>query len=472
MDRSAAQYQLKNLGRINVVLGKNGSGKSTLLKIVEQNLETEGEKRYVTPERGGTLTYEAGIDHNLTTDANWLRSSRRVNQFVQFRQQSMAQFRRLELAVLRGDEGKKVADFAPYVALLNTLLDNVEIERNTTTFDIYSLRDGGRSIVAAGDISSGESELISLGIEALAYAEELDQEKENYLILDEPDVHLHPDLQSRLMEFLVSLVDDYKFNVLLATHSTALLGALSDVPGTRVAFIQSGETELDFEEVTEVHKRVLPVFGAHPLSNVFNEAPVLIVEGEDDERVWQQAVRTSSGALRVYPVACQDGVSGMSVYEQEVRRIIAAVYDQAVGYSLRDRDDTEGEIADEPPVKRMKLGCRAAENLILSDDVLNSMSITWEEAKSRIEDWLSANADRPRFNEMKAFRDCGFDRKAADLKDIRNVLVGVILGSNKSWEVLAGQAIGRLAAKGASINPTPDSLQDYLGPKTVGNLLI
>ena len=123
MDRSAAQYQLKNLGRINVVLGKNGSVKSTLLKIVEQNLETEGEKRYVTPERGGTLTYEAGIDHNLTTDANWLRSSRRVNQFVQFRQQSMAQFRRLELAVLRGDEGKRVADFAPYVALLNTLLD-------------------------------------------------------------------------------------------------------------------------------------------------------------------------------------------------------------------------------------------------------------------------------------------------------------------------------------------------------------
>jgi len=50
MDRTGSQYQLRNLDRLNVGLGKNGSGKSTLLKIVEQNLETDGQKKYVTPE--------------------------------------------------------------------------------------------------------------------------------------------------------------------------------------------------------------------------------------------------------------------------------------------------------------------------------------------------------------------------------------------------------------------------------------
>lgn len=470
MDRVAAQYQLTNLDSINVILGKNGSGKSTLLKVVEQNLETPGEKRYVTPERGGTLTYEAGIEHNLTTDVNWLRSSRRVNQFTQFRQQSMAQFRRLELAVFRGSERTAVADFQPYVDRLNGLLDNIEIQRNETTFDIFSQRNGERSIVAATDISSGESELISLGIEALAFAEELDQEQENYLILDEPDVHLHPDLQSRLMGFLVGLVDDYKFKVLLATHSTAILGALADVSGTRVAFMQSGDTQLDFEEITEVHKRVLPVFGAHPLSNIFNEAPVLIVEGEDDERVWQQAIRTAEGRLRLYPVACEDGVSGISAYEQEVHRIIGAVYEDAVGFSLRDRDGTSGEIDDEPPIRRMKLTCRAAENLILSDDVLTAQSITWEGAKGRIVEWLARNVEHPASDAMDAFRMDGFDRRGADLKRIRNILTGVILNSTKSWEVLAGQAIGRLAANGIETNPDENSLQAYLGTKTVETL--
>jgi len=467
MDRQAAQYQLRNLGRINVVLGKNGSGKSTLLKAIEQNLEADGEKRYVTPERGGTLTYEADVEHSLTTNSDWLRSSRRVNQFIRFRQQSMAQFRRLELAVFRGSEGVTVADFQPYVDRLNGLLDNIEIERNSTTFDIYSARDGQRVMVPASDISSGESELISLGIEALAFAEELDQERENYLILDEPDVHLHPDLQGRLMAFLVALVDDYKFNVLLATHSTAILGGLADVPGTGVAFMQSGDTELIFEQITELHRRVLPVFGAHPLSNIFNEAPVLIVEGEDDERVWQQAIRTAGGGLRVYPVACENGVSGMSTYEQEVRRIIRAVYENAVGFSLRDRDDTEGEIEDEPPIRRMKLACRAAENLILSDDVLAGQSLTWEQIQGRIAEWLEHNPEHPASGAMADFRASGFDRKTADLKRIRNLLTGAILDSNKSWEVLAGQAIGRLAVNGVVTSPGDNSLQAYLGTKTV-----
>jgi predicted ATP-dependent endonuclease of OLD family len=44
------------------------------------------------------------------------------------------------------------------------------------------------------------------------------------LLLDEPDVHLHPDLQSRLVKFLVKLIDEFDFDILMATHSTSILG--------------------------------------------------------------------------------------------------------------------------------------------------------------------------------------------------------------------------------------------------------
>jgi predicted ATPase len=470
MDIAAGEYQLTNLTKINVVLGKNGCGKSTLLKAVEDGLTTDGRKRYITPERGGVLSYEPNVEQNLTSNEQWLGVTRRANQFNQFREQSVVQFRRLELNVYRGAETRgEVANFGANVHRLNGLLDNIELRNVDSMFKFFSKSSGDE--LPPGAISSGEAELVSLGIETLAFAHEIDPNKDNFLFLDEPDVHLHPDLQARLVAFLVSLVEDKHFTILIATHSTAILGGLADSQDASVAFMRPREQSLAFEQIGPVLKRVLPVFGAHPLSNVFNEAPVLIVEGDDDERIWQQAVRTSNGAIRVYPVGC-DGVTGMSGYENEVRRIIGAVYENARAYSLRDRDDTEGEIDDEAPLVRMKLNCRTAENLILTNEILASCGLDWQEARVRIEDWIAANEPHPRYDAMVAFRDGGFDREGADLKDLRMLLTGVILNSTKAWEVLVGQAIARLEKASEGTTPAEGSLESFLGSKTVATLLL
>ncbi|HEY5342689.1 MAG TPA: AAA family ATPase [Solirubrobacteraceae bacterium] len=469
MDIAAGEYQLKTLTKVNVVLGKNGCGKSTLLKAVENGLTTDGHKRYITPERGGVLIYQPNVEQNLTENVNWLENTRRNNQFNQFREQSVVQFRRLELNVYRGAESRgEVANFGVNVERLNGLLDNIELRNVDSTFKFFSKSSG--SELPPGAISSGEAELVSLGIETLAFAHEIDPDKDNFLFLDEPDVHLHPDLQARLVTFLVSLVEEKHFTILIATHSTAILGGLAGYRDASVAFMQPREQSLTFDQIGPILKRVLPVFGAHPLSNVFNEAPVLIVEGDDDERIWQQAVRTSNGAIRVYPVGC-DGVTGMSDYESEVRRIIGAVYEDARAYSLRDRDGNEGEIADEAPLVRMKLACRTAENLIVTDEVLAGCDLDWQEASRRIEDWIAANEAHPRYDAMVAFRDGGFDRGGSDLKDLRMLLTGVILNSTKAWEVLVGQAIARLEKAGDGATPAEGSLESFLGSKTVATLL-
>lgn len=469
MDIDVNGYSLSRLGKLNVLLGKNGCGKSTLLKAVEAALPTEGRKKYITPERGGVLNYQPNIELNLSSDLQWLGNTRRVNQLPEFRQQSVAQFRRLELNVFRAKEAAhEVADFQPYIDRLNVLLDNIEVRRVDPTFKIYT-KPGGEEL-NPGSVSSGEAELISLGIEALAFAEEVDTAKENYLFLDEPDVHLHPDLQGRLVRFITGLVDEYGFTVVIATHSTAILGGLADHDGATVAFMQPREKTLVFEEIGKIHRRILPVFGAHPLSNVFNEAPVLIVEGEDDERVWQQAVRSSDGAIRVYPVACE-GVTSMSDYEREVGRIVRAVYESARAFSLRDRDGTEGELADEPPIIRMKLACRATENLLLSDEVLTACGVTWENAVERMAAWIEANPDHARHTAMASFRDAGYDRMAHDLKDLRTLISGVILDSTKSWEVLVGRAIAAWEPPGAGDDQSVGSIATFLGEKAVASLL-
>lgn len=63
-------YNLWNLDRQNIVLGKNGCGKSHLLKRLEQALVGKadiGALRYISPERAGMLQYEPGVEQALTS---------------------------------------------------------------------------------------------------------------------------------------------------------------------------------------------------------------------------------------------------------------------------------------------------------------------------------------------------------------------------------------------------------------------
>ena len=460
-------YNLRRLDRNNIVVGKNGCGKSRLLKAVEQHSRRRAEMgaiRYISPERAGSLVYEANIEQNLTSSPAWLADSRRQNQAPQFRQQSAAQFRRLELLVLReieqDEELRKDATyrFDSVVERINTLLDRVYIKRGDPSFVIHDRATD--AIVSAGDISSGESELISLGIECLVFQRECIADHVNLLLLDEPDVHLHPDLQARFGRFLMELLEQAPITILLATHSTAFLAAGVDDTGTRIAFMKYGEQDIEFAPVGYTYRRVLPVFGAHPLSNVFNEAPVLLVEGEDDERVWQQAVRTANGSINIYPVAV-DGVGNLPEFEAEVAHILEAVYDNPIGYSLRDGDDVgEEPLQDVGPIKRLRLNCRAAENLLLSNEVLDGASTDWATLAERISTWKINNPGHPHAAAFNDFADSGLDRQHGDLKELRNDLVG-LMGSNKPWEVLVGQAIARIAAEGGAMSQ--HSLRTYLG---------
>src|SRR5690606_2091087 len=162
-------------------------------------------------------------------------------------------------------------------------------------------------------------------IEILTFAHEAKAGQKNVLLIDEPDVHLHPDLQHRLARFVTLALADKPVTLILATHSTALLAGLASESKAKVSFMRRGETALTFRTVSDLDRRILPIFGAHPLSNVFNSAPVLPIEGEDDERVWQQAIRSANGRLRLFPCVV-DGIDNFSAYEVEVSDILGAVY--------------------------------------------------------------------------------------------------------------------------------------------------
>lgn len=99
MDIKLNNYDLNGLEKINTILGKNGSGKSTLLTIFETELKPKPDYhiKYITPERAGTLKYDPNVERNVESSENWLSENRRKNQTTQFKEQSIYQYRKLQL---------------------------------------------------------------------------------------------------------------------------------------------------------------------------------------------------------------------------------------------------------------------------------------------------------------------------------------------------------------------------------------
>lgn len=460
--------------RINFLLGKNGCGKSRALRQLDEKLR-RNEKwfiKYITPERGGSLTYNASVDQNVHAPGTWLGDTRRTNRFEQFREQTVSQYRTLELAVLREIENDETlrADhtykFQKIVDDINSILPLVRLVRSRGHFDIHKKADGTQ--LEAQSISSGESEAIALAIEALVFSRECQMRENRLLLIDEPDVHLHPDLQAKLIRFLGRLAKEKNFKIVIATHSTALVGSIDDKTEVQLAFMPlTADAEITFSPINEIVRTVVPIFGAHPLSNIFNESPILIIEGEDDKRIWDQVVRSTEGRFSVWP--CPAGsIDKIGEWESWLAEKLPSLYDEPRAFSLRDRDDAAGQLEDLGPIVRCRLGCRAAENLILADESLGLAKTTWDNVVDGCKKWLQSYPEHAKHSAMKDFADKNFDRLNANLKELRNILM-MILGLSRPWEVLVGRAIAELT-KGNK-NQGDHNLQTYLGKKICSKLL-
>lgn len=447
--------------RFTVLLGKNGAGKSTLLRSLDEqeNLNT----RYITPERGGELKYEANIDQTIINNANWLTNVRRKNRSENFRQQSAVQFRNLEILYLREiekDQTKRrdlTHTFDRVIDKLNAYLPAITLVRSDRGF---AIKNKAGANIDEGAISSGEAEFIAQAIELLVFSHSESTSK--MLLLDEPDVHLHPDLQVRFVQLIEAVAVDRDMKVVIATHSTAILSGFSAGADLQVVPVAS-RTQTDFTGFAreKVSDELLPIFGAHPLSTVFNQAPVVLVEGDDDKRVIDQVVRSSNGAIRLTP--CVVGtVTEMGRWEQWLETFLPVVYDQPIAYSLRDLDDAPtAEIDDLTVVRRARLNCYAMENLLVTDDVFVSCGVTAAQIAATLERWLAALPNHPQAAEVRAFLDGLDGRRTLKIKEIRNIVL-MALGVTKPWEVLLGQV---LAAGAWRTGAGEHSMITYLGPK-------
>lgn len=460
---------LSNIGNLNIIVGRNGSGKSRFLRMLSQLRDQAGFfVRYVSPERAGSFEPDAGIENTARNNKNWIEDQRGRNQASNFKQASASRLKELAMrfavrvesdASLRSDLTKTF--ITEQLAKINSMLSNVIIDREGAQEFYFMTIDGVR--IRAEDLSSGESEVLSLATEILHFFDVCQPDKINVLLLDEPDVHLHPDLQSRLARFLIRELTGVppqlqeRVVVCVATHSTPLICELALHLGCTIGTKDFASDAVVQRTVADQLKKLAPFFG-HPLSKSISDDVPLILEGEDDERVWQQAARTAQGRLRVFPTLATS-VQHQAELESFCASLLSAIYDHASAISIRDGDGIRGTLNSIGCVSRFRLQCYAIENLLLTDDVLTALNSDWPTLVQRINEWCASNSthkDVAVLSALAASQDRFRDTK---IKEIRQ-LIPAILGSSKPWEVHVGQTLGRINAatpRGAN------SIVDYVG---------
>lgn len=475
----SAEHELTNSSSINVIMGKNGCGKSILLRIFDSKPELD--TTYISPERGGNIEYNSELENKVAHPLYDESSERRKNQSVAFRSASTIKLYNFLHSFLKRTGVQYIGSYPEidrFLQKINLLLDNIYIEFNpeiepkdgSTEFFSFNPQITIKSKktkdpIQPNEISSGESEIISLATEVLYFSKS--HQQESYLLMDEPDVHLHPDLQQRFMQFLVDIVEENSsIKIFIATHSTPILSSLTDFKDARVAFMKKGDTKLDFMPIDNTLSSVLPIFGAHPLSSVFNQSPILLVEGDDEIIIWQQVIRSSKGKIKIYPCSV-DGVNKLHKHEKQTNIIISSVYDNPIAFSLRDGDKDPGVKLDNVGlVKRFRLNCYSSENLLLTDDVLEKCNLTWDDVKEKIKEWERNNAKHSRYNCIKEFIDGGFQRREAKIKKIINILAS--MRASKAWQILLGRAIADLSED----SPVGEgSLRSFLGEEFVQEII-
>jgi hypothetical protein len=191
------EWDIANPLPITVLFGKNGSGKSLLLRGW-RDLEIPG-SHYVVPERTGALSFEPSY-MQTEIDPQERRSQSMRNFLDGYRSRIISRIQAYFVARGSARGTELIGDLANLEQLLTMLLPDFTLELVGKNPPYVLTRSDSRQIVGSVDeLSTGEAQLLTLGLDVPTIAAIWDVQNAStcLLLLDEPDAHIHPDLQVR-----------------------------------------------------------------------------------------------------------------------------------------------------------------------------------------------------------------------------------------------------------------------------------
>lgn len=435
-------WNLSGLTAVTVVFGKNGSGKSKLLRAWR---DTDNRTiHYVVPERAGELDYQPNFLQQQLDPAQ--RQSQTARNFVgEYRRQVVARIQAYFAA--RGDfRGDKLPGRPEELeAFISTLLpDFVTTLSGTATTPYQLMRAQGEGRIGNIDeLSSGETQMFTLALDILTIVGmwDIQENPQRILLIDEPDAHIHPDLQVRFADFIIAVAKRFALQVVVSTHSTTLLAALGQFGGANASVLYLDRTKSDFraEPFTDLLRELAACLGGHALMGPLFGAPLLLVEGDDDYRIWSQVPRYHVVNFSVIP----SGGDEIKKYQRALEKVFSSLREDTTGpsgYALIDGDKGKPTEASTPQrhVPYIKLGCHESENLYLTDEVLALLGTDWPTARTKIE----ADASQYGQKEVGLREVAAGDRQSVDVKPVIEQVAQILDAKRVHWTLRVAKAIG------------------------------
>lgn len=216
---------------------------------------------------------------------------------------------------------------------LNTVLYGSDSEKTRMTFSrnfkidkdpyikIYASKVGETKGIEIGQLGSGTLNLLNI-LSSLAYGD-YNKYNLNVLLLDEPDSHMHADIQKRLFEILYNTAkDNAKDNkqLFVITHNHELIEA-----STEVLYIDNVQKEINpiekdnyykvYKEIApEFHRKMIDLSAAKSCIRKLTK-PTLFVEGETDKNILEKAYKKLHNAELsdlIEVIAPGNGCSGIT----------------------------------------------------------------------------------------------------------------------------------------------------------------
>ena len=427
------RLQVQNLGSTVVIAGANGSGKTRLKDAIVQTLQgspcmdmtitaTRSEERsskyfngdqisvkngqpnrtlqnYFSSRKFGAGRYVGSlvqIDSERSVQAlkfnqvNWLGGdpddqesagnfyfssfTNRWQDFMNYiHQKSAARDKKLAEVMKQSPDllGKQILSkypdpIAKYQHIFESILPGkklLPITPASPTAFYFSDDDGQRLPFKA--LSSGEQEVIKVLFDVARK-----DIRHSVIIVDEPELHLHPTLAFKLIETLKNIGDHT--NQFFLTHSPDLISTYYS--SGDVYFIdQSSGTHNQAHRLSDInqeHHEIASLIG-HNLGLFAVGKKLVFVEGEEssiDRLTYQKIAQTVSADIRVIPTGSVSNILALSNIEAQIRKAIFGVD----LYMIRDRDGlSDKQVAHLEENGRMRcLKRKHIENYFLDSDLL------------------------------------------------------------------------------------------------------
>lgn len=332
--RGLEHAEAENLGNLVVLSGPNGAGKSSLLELLRQNrymIAEPGTKiMFVGPHRtwrssslnqisllefpmesygalleSDTLPYfQYGVPQGMQGLQGAPRDASSAEDTPAFVKTSLAKLRSRQQALLtevwEKNSGQvaagEVADlFEPFRRLIATLLPHLDFI-GVDSSDSNNIRINFRDIRGEGplfdidQLSSGEKAAISLLLplierqaEQLAVGEtEVPSTVPLTMLLDEPEIHLHPLLQLQVLKYLRQLASSNEAQFIITTHSPTILDALTDDELYLLSPAAISPNN-QLSRLTTVHERLETARELTGSTHLLTRSkPIVFVEGEEE----------------------------------------------------------------------------------------------------------------------------------------------------------------------------------------------